>query len=66
MSHAPFRRTDPFSAQWAENPEPDKRALDPQTILDTEDENADAYLWNVRDCKEQWLQFDGELVDIEQ
>lgn len=37
-----------------------------QTILDTEDASYDAYLWNVENCKEQWLAFEGNLMEISQ
>lgn len=57
---------EPRSAQWANEPEPPVPQLDPQTILDTQAATADGYIWNARNCQEEWLQFEGELLPVEQ
>lgn len=49
---------------WMENPEPALGERDPQTILDTEDATADAYLWNTSLSNDAYLQYEGELMDI--
>jgi len=51
---------------WMENPEPSFPERDPQTILDTEDATADAYLWQSMNSSEAWLQYEGELAEIEE
>lgn len=50
---------------WMENPEPSLGEKDPQTILDTADATADAYLWEPMNSSEGWLQYEGKLMDIE-
>lgn len=59
-AHASGSMTD-----WSDNPEPSFPDKDPQTILDTEDATGDAYLWHAMRSSESWLQFDGELADLE-
>lgn len=57
----------PYSAQWANEPEPDKNemALDGRVILEAEDAVHSAYLWESHNCQEGWLAFDGELAEVE-
>lgn len=54
---------DAHFAQWMENPEPSVGTFDPRTILDTGGSH-DAYLWHSQDASEQWLAYDGNLVDV--
>jgi len=49
--------------QWNENPEPSVGTFDPQTILDT-DGTYDAYLWHAMKSSDQWLAYNGPLLDI--
>jgi hypothetical protein len=55
-------------SQWENEPEPDKKAMEPdgRTILDTKDATHSAYLWESHNCKEGWLAFNGELFPVEQ
>jgi len=57
----------PCSAQWANNPEPDKKAMAPdgRAILDTKDAIHSAYLWESHNCQEGWLAFEGDLAEVE-
>ncbi len=50
--------------QWNENPEPSVGKPSPDTILDTDDATADAYLWESKNSIEGWLQFKGSLMNI--
>ena len=49
--------------QWADNPEPTAVTLDPQTILDTDVSNHDAYLWESQNCQDGWLAYNGKLLE---
>jgi len=49
--------------QWNENPEPSVGTFDPQTILDTGGSH-DAYLWHSMQASEQWLAYDGPMVEV--
>lgn len=57
-----------LKAAWEQCPEPDKQALSPdgRTVLDCDDADYAAYLWETHNCKEGWLAYDGELLPIEQ
>lgn len=55
-----------MSANWANNPEPNKNELSPDTILDAESRTDTAYLWKSMNSSRAWLSFDGELMDVKQ
>jgi hypothetical protein len=51
---------------WKNNPEPHKEAMepDPRSILNTDVEKGDGYLWESHNCKEGWLSYEGELLEV--
>lgn len=57
---------EPRSAQWANNPEPAVGEPDPQTILEEPTSASFVYLWNSANERTEWLQFEGETVEVEQ
>lgn len=58
----------PLSKQWAHNPEPERDAvtLDHKCVLETDNIAADAYIWEKYNAVDGWLQYTGELADIDQ
>lgn len=54
---------EPWSAQWADNPEPLKHEGDPKVVLDTDDATADAYIFESHNSQDAWLQYEGELME---
>jgi hypothetical protein len=63
----PFKRPSPLKLAWDDNPEPEKGDMepDPRSIIDTDLREHDAYMWESHNCKEGWMEFTGELLDIE-
>lgn len=69
MSYNPMKRP-PAQLQemWDENPEPHKESMspDPRSIIDTDLKEYEAYMWESHNCKEGWICFEGDLMDIKQ
>ena len=61
-----MKTTQELSANWSNNPEPNRVELDGSIILDADDVLDDAYLWESTNSSEGWLSFNGELMQIQQ
>lgn len=53
----------PYSAQWAEEPEPALSELDPQVVLDC-NISGQAWLWDTSNEGEGYLVYEGEPMDL--
>lgn len=53
------------SVEWANEPDPPREDRNPHVIFEQPTEDAPCWAWDWANETDAWLQYDGELADIE-